>query len=156
MLHSLEYYYALWRKGKLPPERIPDLACDALQEGMDTPQLRYLAGLGRPTVSDIGIAFDDAWKQLGIVPTPEAVADAQVNEWIESAIPAATDIAKQILGGSISPVEAWLRLPYRNDQPLGPLSVFFEFADREGQRAVRPRVRRQGHGCGKSFPSPLV
>jgi hypothetical protein len=47
-------------------------------------------------------------------------------------LPIAHTLAKDILGGTIDPVRGWLNLPWRNDQPLGPIGAFFEFASPDG------------------------
>jgi hypothetical protein len=132
MADALAYCYALWRMNQLPPEDVPKLACEALEQGLDSPALRCLAGLQRPTSSEIGKLFDDACSQLGIVPaSASAIAERLNDEWIWNATQVAKRISNQILDGTLDPVEGWLRLPYREEE-LGPLSVFFEFADRTG------------------------
>ena len=132
MADELAYYYALWRMRQLPPEDVPNVACDALERGLDSPALRFLAGLQRPTSRDIGKAFDEACSQLGIAPaTDEAVKQGKDSEWIWNATQIARRVSTQILNGTLDPVEGWFQLPYREGD-LGPLSVFFEFADRCG------------------------
>jgi hypothetical protein len=128
----ISYYWALWRMGKLRPERIPDVACDALQDGMDNSLLRELAGLKMPTRRDIGTKFDDACSQLGIIPDSEADVTAEFKAWLQTAVPVAHVLAREVLEGTIDPVEAWLNLPWRNDQPLGPIGIFFEFDNPAG------------------------
>ena len=128
MKGTISYYWALWRMGKLPPELVPDVACDALEGGMDNPLLRELAGLVRPTRRDLGTRFDDACRQLGVIPDTEEYVGAEFKEWLQTALPVAQMLARKILEGTIDPVEAWLNLPWRNDQPLGPIGIFFEFA----------------------------
>jgi hypothetical protein len=118
--------------GKLPPERIPDVACDTLQEGMDNPLLRQLAGLERPTRRELGTKFDDACQQLGVIPDTEEYVGAEFKAWLQTALPIAHTLAKDILGGTIDPVRGRLNLPWRNDQPLGPIGVYFEFASPDG------------------------
>lgn len=132
MKRTLAVNYALWRTGRLPPERIPDVACDALEQGLDHPALRYLAGLSKPTSADIGSRFDDACRQLGTIPTAPAEIEAlEFRSWLEEAIPIASSRAQQILDGDVDPAEAWLNIPWRDGQPLGPLAVFFTFAHPE-------------------------
>ena len=130
MADELAYYCALWRMGQLPPEDVPNVACGALERGLDSPALRYLAGLQRPTSRDIGKAFDDACLHLGIAPaSTEVVTQRKDSEWIWNATQIAKRVSTQILSGTLDPVEGWFKLPYREGD-LGPLSVFFEFADR--------------------------
>src|SRR6478609_2917832 len=100
MADELAYYYALWRMNQLPPENVPGIACDALEKGLDSPALRYLAGLQRPTSRDIGEVFDDACSQLGIVPaSANAVEQRQENEWIWNATQIAKWVSFQIVNG---------------------------------------------------------
>jgi len=141
MAEDLAYYYALWRMKQLPPEKVPGIACDALENGLDGPALRYLAGLDRPTSREIDGTFDEACSELGIVPlSASAVEERLSNEWIWNATQVAKHISAQILSGSLNPAEGWLRLPYREGE-LGPLSVFFEFASRLGNVTFDDRFR---------------
>src|ERR1700739_3296897 len=153
MADELAYYYALWRMGKLFPEDVPAIACDALERGLDSPALRYLAGLQRPTSRDIGKVFDDACSQLGIGPaSTEAVVQRQENEWIWNATQIAKRVSTQIVNGTLDPVEGWFRLPYRGGG-LGPLSVFFEFADRFSNVSFDERFRKRMIEAAKRFQS---
>jgi len=123
MADELAYYYALWRMGQLRPEDVPNIACDALERGLDSPALRYLAGLQRPTSREIGKTFDEACSQLGIAP---AADEAVEQKRIWNATQIARRISAQILNGTLDPVEGWYQLP----GDIGPLSVFVEFAER--------------------------
>jgi hypothetical protein len=105
--------------------------------GLDSPALRYLAGLQRPTSRDIGKALDEACSQLGIAP---ATDEAVEQKWIWNAAQIARRISAQILNGTLDPIEGWYQLPYR-DGDLGPLSVFFEFADRCGNVSFDEQFR---------------
>jgi len=153
MPSELAYHYALWRMDQLPPEDVPKVACDALERGLDSPALRYLAGLQRPTSRDIGKAFDDACSQLGIVPAPaEVVKQRQDYEWIWNATQIAKRVSTQILDGSLDPVDGWFSLPYREGD-LGPLSVFFEFADRCSDVRFDERFRARMIDAAERFRS---
>lgn len=153
MANELAYYYALWRMNQLPPEDVPNVACDALERGLDSSALRYLAGLQRPTSRDIGKAFDDACSQLGIIPaSAEAVKKGQDTEWIWNATQIAKRVSTQVLDGSLDPVEGWFSLPYRQGD-LGPLSVFFEFADRGSDVQFDERFRARMIEAAARFQS---
>jgi hypothetical protein len=153
MSDEIAYYYALWRMNQLPSEEVPRIACDALESGLDSPALRYLAGLERPTSREIGGAFDDACSQLGIVPVSAgAVEKRQSDTWIWDATQIAKHISAQILNGTLDPAEGWLRLPYREGE-LGPLSVFFEFADRCGNVRFDDHFRSKLIQAAKLFQS---
>jgi hypothetical protein len=129
MSFDLSYYFALWRIQKLPPERVPGIAIEALEAGFDSPALRRLAALQEPSSADIGTLFDQAMNELGLSPaTQEQIESRQTDEWIHNAVPLARHIAKQIIGNEVDIAQAWLSIPYR-DGELGPLGVFFEKAD---------------------------
>jgi len=147
------YHYALWRMNQLPPEKVPQVACEALESGLDSPALRYLAGLDRPTSREIGGAFDDACSQLGILPATASTVEERLSDtWIWSATQIAKHISVQILNGTLDPVEGWLSLPYREGE-LGPLSVFFEFADRLGNVTFDDRFRSKLIEAARRFRS---
>ena len=124
--------------GRLWPEDVPNVASDALERGLDSPGLRYLAGLQRPTSRDIGNAFDETCSQLGIAPAT-----------IWNATQIARRISDQILNGTLDPVEGWYQLP----GDIGPLSVFFEFADRWGSMSFDEQFRARMIGAAMRFQS---
>jgi len=153
MSDEIAYQYALWKMGRLSPEEVPRIACDALESGLDSPALRYLAGLDRPTSREIGSAFDDACSQLGILPAPATVVEKREGDaWILNAMKIATHISSQILNGTLDPAEGWLRLPYREGD-LGPLAVFFEFAERLGSVRFDEHFRSKLIEAAKQFQS---
>jgi len=153
MSAEIAYYYALWRMHQLPPEEVPRIACDALESGLDSPALRYLAGLERPTSREIGSALDDACSQLGILPAPASVVEKRESDtWIWDATQIAKHISAQILNGTLDAAEGWLRLPYREGD-LGPLAVFFEFAEREGPVRFDEHFRSKLIEAAKQFQS---
>lgn len=126
---DLAYYFALWRIGKLPPERIPETAAEALDSGWDSPSLRKLAGLHKPTSADIGDLFECAMVETGLhAMSNEKLSSRLSDEWLQNAIPVARHIATQITNGEIDVAEGWLSLPYREGN-LGPLEIFFEGFD---------------------------
>jgi hypothetical protein len=138
---------------QLSPEKVPAIACDALEAGLDSPALRYLAGLDRPTSTEIGRAFDDACSQLGVAPAATHVVEEHLKDiWIWNATQIAKHISAQILDGTLDPVAGWLSLPYREGE-LGPLSVFFEFADRLGRVSFDEQFRAQLINATKRFQS---
>ncbi len=56
---------AQWVLGMLPPERLPDIAVSALQNGLDSDALRILAGLSGSEIDDASKLFEEALKSLG-------------------------------------------------------------------------------------------
>jgi hypothetical protein len=156
MSGDLSYYYALWQRGELPSEDVPRIARAALQEGLDSPALRRLAGFDRPTSWEIARTFDDACSQLGIVPAPAAEIDKRKSEaWLRDAVQIAKRISTEILNGTVDPAEGWLRLPYREDE-LGSLSVFFEFADPLGPVQFDDKFRSRVIEAAKRFQATAV
>jgi hypothetical protein len=146
MADALAYYYALWRMGQLRPEDLPNIACDALERGLDSRALRYLAGLRRPTSREIVKAFDEACSQLGIAPaTDEAVQQKRI--W--NATQNAKLISAQILNGTLDPVEGWYLLP----GGIGPVSVFYEFAEIGGTVSFDEQFRARMIEAAKRFQS---
>jgi hypothetical protein len=137
---------------QLPPEEVPRIACDALEGGLDSPALRYLAGLERPTSCEIGCAFDDACSQLGIVPASANTAEKRRSDaWMWNATQIAKHISAQILNGTLDPAEG-LSLLCREVE-LGPLSVFFEFADRHRDLSFDDHFRSNLIQAAKRFQS---
>jgi hypothetical protein len=57
---------AKWVLGLLPSESLPEIAATVLENGLDTPALRQLAGELRPTMRDAGPIFQKAVVELGI------------------------------------------------------------------------------------------
>lgn len=151
MTFDFAYYLALWRLKKLPPERVPDIATEALVSGLDSPALRQLAGLIRPTSADVGQLVDRAAVETGVVPaSDEAVNSRLSDEWLQNAIPVARQIASQMLSGQLDVAEGWLSLPYR-DSDLGPLTVFFEHEAPESSVAFDEAFRSRVLAASERF-----
>jgi len=67
---------ARWVLGGIEPERFVDIAVSALEQGFDGVALRQLAGLSRPTLSDLGTQPERVFAAMGRKPIDqdEAVA----------------------------------------------------------------------------------
>jgi len=155
MASDFAYYYALWKMDELPSEDVPKIACAALEEGLDSPALRYLAGLDKPTSWEIRRAFDDACSQLGIIPASTSEVERRKREeWLRDAIQCARRVSTEILDGTVDPAEGWLRLPYREVE-LGPLSAFFEFAEPDGSVQFNDEFRSRVVEAAKRFQSSV-
>ncbi len=111
MLKSdLAYYLALWRLGKIPPERLPTIAVEALENGFDSPSLRKLAGLQAPTTTDIGDLFEAVSTEIGFAPySSQELTSRQDDEWLKNAVPIAMRIANDILEERVDIATAWFR-----------------------------------------------
>lgn len=93
---------AKWTLGYLAPEELPDVATQALAEGYDGTCLRRLAGLVRPTRTEVGDLFDRALAEIGAGPMP---LDLAGRVW-------ARHVAESILRGGISPKDGRIALFY--------------------------------------------
>jgi len=113
---------AAWRMAveRLASEDLPDIACDALVRGLDSPALRELAGQSRDDVRDSADLFRDALEQLGM-----ELPDAESAHWL-----LARRTAAEIVAGRIRPgrgaSELWLT--YQRVQDSGDLRIFVGLA----------------------------
>ena len=93
---TLDVAQALFSVGQLPGEELPSLAVNLLQEGVDTPTLRELAGLNAPTLKDAGPLFERLLSEL----------DRQPMTQDDAALIVAKDLATRVLNGTLSPEQA--------------------------------------------------
>ena len=101
---------ARWYVGELSGEDMPAIACQALEEGQDGKNLRYLAGLSSPARRDILETVDGALRELG-VQAPATPHDAAI--WM------ARRLADDIVAGRIEPYGGACRiwLSYSSEAP---------------------------------------
>jgi hypothetical protein len=101
---------ARWYVGELPGEDMPAIACQALSQGLDGKNLRYLAGLSSPVRRDILDIVDGALQELG-VQAPITPHDAAL--WM------ARRLADDIVAGRTEPYGAACRiwLSYSSEAP---------------------------------------
>ena len=92
---TLELAEAEWRLARFPPEYLPDVACAALEAGLDSESLCVLAGLVRPTGQDAGPVFEQALEELGRPPVAREQAIRLV----------ATHWVRSIVAGAVRPIE---------------------------------------------------
>jgi hypothetical protein len=91
---------AEWYLGLYPPEKMPAVACWALEAGYDSPALRELAGCANVTRSNHGILVERALRELG--KEPLSLGDA---ERLFAIL-----VCRQIISGKVSPYEGASRL----------------------------------------------
>lgn len=91
-MHELRSAFVRLTVGQQPTEELPDLAAHALAEGIDSPALRELAGLGRADVREARELFLLAMEQLGV--------DVPVSRW-----DAVRFWATEIVHGTLTPYE---------------------------------------------------
>lgn len=156
MLKSdLAYYFALWRLGKIPPEKLPTIAVEALESGFDSTSLRKLAGLQAPTTADIGDLAEAVSTEIGFAPcSSKELPSRQDDEWLKNAVPIARRIANDILEDRTDIANAWLSLPYR-EKALGPLQVFSEGLDPTSSVNFDEAFRDKIKFAAKSFLEQL-
>lgn len=80
---------------RLPGEEIPGIAIAALEEGIENDEILELAGMDRPTITDVKQIFFDAISKLGI----------QIPDVREAILCVAKELSEKIIAGSISPYE---------------------------------------------------
>ena len=93
-MFDAELIAAKWYGGELSGEDMPAIACQALEQGQDGKNLRYLAGLSKPIRREIVKVVDDALQELG-VRAPITLHDAAL--WL------ARRQAEDIIDGRIDP-----------------------------------------------------
>lgn len=84
---------ALWTLDLLAIDYLPEVACDALEAGLDSPALRMLAGMIDNEVNDAPKIFIQALKELSLPMLSRR----------DAACIYAIAVSKQILNGELSP-----------------------------------------------------
>ena len=108
--YNLDRAIAQFMLGKLAYSELPDVACDALQLGLDGRAIRRLASLSKPSYFEVGDLFQRALLEMGI------------EQWSkkDAALFLAKEVATSILTGTKEPLaggyEIWL-LCYAADCP---------------------------------------
>jgi hypothetical protein len=97
---DIELAEAMWRLGVLPPEALPGLAREALEQGLEGPSLEALAELHAPTRLQAGGLFEEALSEIGR--PPMSLPDAGLR--------LAQDLAAKILTGELTPQEGAHRI----------------------------------------------
>jgi hypothetical protein len=62
-----DLFVAKWYCGSVYIENLPQFAADALEAGYDGPALRRLAGLMKPTLTDVGDLFQRSLAEIGTI-----------------------------------------------------------------------------------------
>jgi hypothetical protein len=65
MLDELVEPLAVWELGLLPPERVPEVAVDALKRGCGLTEIAVLAGMDRPLRRDVEDELGDLLRRVG-------------------------------------------------------------------------------------------
>jgi hypothetical protein len=84
---------AHWELGRLPPEKLPNVALQLLEAGFDGQSIRELAGFVRPSRGEVDALADAAFEEAGAEQLGPAAA-----AWV-----VAREIASAIVTGEISP-----------------------------------------------------
>ena len=95
---SVAVAHAYWLLGMLWPEDIPEIACDALERGLDGEMICIAAGLNSPTVAEVcdAISMNKFWSELGC---PE-VSGSDVADWL------AKHVCELVVSGKMSVQDA--------------------------------------------------
>jgi len=101
---------AVWRRaaGFAYPEDLPDIAASALAQGVDSPSLRVLAGLGRrDDTAEILTLYEAALAESGI----EVPGSEQAARWWLGELAGALVVGRMTVGDAVEqivPPEAWM------------------------------------------------
>jgi ABC-type transport system substrate-binding protein len=117
-----DLFAARWYCSFLYPEEMPLFAADALEAGYDGPALRRLAGMVKPTSTDIGDLFKQSLTEIGTV----TIHNAE-----QAAVLLARTTAQDIVEGRIDPLKGSILLAglaSAMDYPAY-LNPFYEFAE---------------------------
>ena len=107
---------AHWELRRLPPENLPDIAAQLLGAGFDGPSIRELAGLVRPSRSEVEALADAAFEEAG----------AEHLGPVEAAWVVAREVASAIVAGKIPPHQGARDIANlaRMSPELTPLNAF--------------------------------
>ena len=129
---NLELAICFWVLDLLPSEEIPEIAADALADGMDSRTLRIMAGERNPSWFEIAPLFQKVLEELKVQMPSRQVAMMQV----------AKHYAERVVSGQLHPYEGaraiWWQLGIETDTP-DDLLIFVglasEYEDFMGQAA---------------------
>lgn len=127
--NQLKRYAANWRLGNIPSEELVQWAVDRLVDGLDSPSLRDLAGLGRADDPRRGAElFPKVIQELGdLVPTEEDSAwllmGARADEMIEGRI-TASELHETVWS-------MYTRTSLRNDETVRAFLAAYSTLDRQ-------------------------
>ena len=97
---SFEVAHALWTLHRLQSELMPEIAADLLEQGRDTPTIRVLAGLVRPSAWEVEPLFSAVISEMNLKPQNDH----------EAALIVARHIAKETVNGGLSATECASRI----------------------------------------------
>lgn len=125
---------AVWALGLLDPGRLPALAMRGLEDGLDSPSLRRLAGADVAEVRSAGELFAAALEEIGAVPPAPAGAAKQVGY----------DVAGRIIRGDVDPFDGarFLSLVAREASKLRPFHELDTFVYADSEVDDRPADRQ--------------
>ncbi len=132
---SWDMVAAKWVLGLIPSEALPRIATDALEDGLDSPSLRDLAGDLHPTLGAAGPLFEKILYEIGV-----GIPDRS-----RAGLVLARACATQIRDGTLSPYEGarqiW-RIQIDVEGLMSELGPFVYWAS-EWQEADSPARRQQ-------------
>ena len=123
-VEDLELILARWVLGDIAPENVPALATDALVDGCGASSVAVLAGLSRPTGSEIEEQLPALLRELGVTLPSE-----------RDAVKVAVDgLAREIVSGTVPPaagaagMASYVRTFQDDDTIWDQLAVFYGLA----------------------------
>jgi hypothetical protein len=140
-----------WQAGELAAELLPDVACEALAQGYDGPNLQMLAGL-------IGVwAPDRVWEVEPLA--PRALDEMGISERTrdEAALQLGRALAAEVASGDCDPRSGaqklyFLWLNHLEAEALYPLSAFGSLTDQwDDDEAARAEIETKIAEDAKAF-----
>jgi hypothetical protein len=113
---------AYWSLNRIPGERLPEIAQEALEQGLDSDSLRILAGEQKATILEQGSLFERTLSELNI----------KIPSQREAVIHIVRHQAQNIVSGRVSPIKGAIEISevaYELSDGLNRLSVFVGLVD---------------------------
>ena len=136
---SPKHTVALWALGRIYSEQLPQIALRWLELGLDSLDLRILAGETNPIMSDVGPMFETVLEELEFaVPT-----------FVEAIARLSSETAQKIVDGSVSPFEGACEIEsfcvdYDSEFETNFAFIFFNLTDQ--YREFNDHQRRAYYG----------
>jgi hypothetical protein len=119
-----ELLQARWLLGSVAPEQLVSEALVALEQGYTGIALQQLAGLTRPTVSDLGTLPDRAFAEMGL----KAINREQAVDLVSRRGPAPNDVMLSLLNSFPAFAARWRKhIEQWGGEPAGPYNDMAEF-----------------------------
>jgi hypothetical protein len=122
-----ELLQARWVLGGIDPEQFLQIAVLALEQGLDGPALQQLAGLTRPTLSDLGTLPAKVFEGMGLKPIDQNEAVALL---IARGVPSASPVILALRQAFPDFGDRWKKhITFWGGNPAGSYNDMAEFVD---------------------------